>query len=666
MRRIGWISALLVVLGCRERQQSAWVVVLVDPDDPIALDALEVEPASALVERRRAERHVALKIAARTGTIVVRAPGACPLTLDARQLTPGTRLERQLVGWFDLGPRLRTVGFDEPFELRATPRCAEGEAARIELTPLDTAFLTTAETREDGRVLRARTRPPAALARPSFGIVAVSAARREVTRIRARVALPGGAGLERELEVAAGTRASGLPNVAVDHAVLLAGSGLTLRARPEGSTASLRPRGDLTELLPDRTGVYRLADPSGHALELNAGRYDETPLDCGRGDCHAAATQGSTASPMTSALAADLGARHRLEDPGCALACHATGEPGRHDGGFTDVLSTLGGRALLPDTYDALPRALRRLGGVGCLACHGPGAIPAASARWAVLASDVCAVCHDAPPRYGHVAALASTRMAHADHDARQRDDIACARCHTTWGALAHPERKPPPEARASGLGCVTCHDVHPRLATADAGAVPALLRNTPTPSALGQPSAAMRGPSRVCLDCHAPDGEHPSASAAAIWAGRGGVDPDTGEALSASAPHATETRGCVGCHDGGPDTLVLGKNHAFRARESHCTRCHERPPPRSGILAARARSLFQRLRAPTSKQLVEGPPHASESAAPLSSPRQRALYDALLVLEDPAADVHNPAYAALLLERAERTLSGTSRGHAP
>ena len=30
-----------------------------------------------------------------------------------------------------------------------------------------------------------------------------------------------------------------------------------------------------------------------------------------------------------------------------------------------------------------------------------PGALP--EARWSILRADVCAYCHDAPPRYGHV-----------------------------------------------------------------------------------------------------------------------------------------------------------------------------------------------------------------------------------------------------------------------
>ncbi|HEX5100636.1 MAG TPA: hypothetical protein VFV94_14100, partial [Polyangiaceae bacterium] len=173
-------------------------------------------------------------------------------------------------------------------------------------------------------------------------------------------------------------------------------------------------------------------------------------------------------------------------------------------------------------------------------------------------------------------------------------------------------------------------------------------------------------GPSRVCFACHAPDGERPSASAAAIWAGRGGLHPETGAAFAGSAPHATETRGCLGCHTAGPDSLSRGKGHAFRATLTICSRCHDAAVPRSPALAARARALFERL-APERARAPEGqPPHARPSDHPRAAARQRALHNVLLVLEDPAADVHNPSYAALLLDRAERVLSPPERGDAP
>jgi hypothetical protein len=282
------------------------------------------------------------------------------------------------------------------------------------------------------------------------------------------------------------------------------------------------------------------------------------------------------------------------------------------------------------------------------------------------LRTDVCATCHDAPPRYGHVAALATTRMARADRDVRQRDDAACARCHTTWGALGQPERKPPPEAGNLGIGCAACHDVHPHGDAASPTPPAPLLRATPIPSLLDAASAAVRGPSRVCFACHAPDGEQPSASAAAIWAGRGGLDPETGAAFLGSAPHATETRGCLGCHAAGPDSLSLGKGHAFRATSTVCARCHDEAIPRSPALAARARALFERLAPERTHAPAGQPPHAVPSGHARSAARQRALHDVLLVLEDPAADVHNRTYAALLLDRAERVLSTPEPGDAP
>jgi len=661
MRRIGLLSALVVALSCREREPSVWLLLSVEPADKIELDGATVTPAATLLDRRHDARRLAIRLARTQTAVVVRAPGACPLTLTPGELAAGHPLERRLESLFDLGPPARVAGFGARFELRAVPRCSEAERTRIELTPTGGAPLDELSSLEGGRVLTGRTRPADTLAAPAFGIVPVSAARRAATQSRARLLLEDGSHVDRELELAAGTRASGLPNVAVDHAVLLAGETPRLSARPEGSTAELVARGSLFELVPDRAGAYGVTDALGRKLNLNAGLYDETPLDCGRSDCHRTLSESERENPMTSALAADLDGRHPLPDPTCALLCHATGEPGRKDGGFSAILAELKGHGALPEKYSDLPRALRLLGGAGCLACHGPGAIPEASARWAVLRSDVCAVCHDAPPRYGHVAALATTRMARADHDARQRDEPSCARCHTTWGALARPERKPPQEAGPVGIGCAACHDVHPHDDKARPTVQAALLRATPVPLLLDASSAAVRGPSRVCFACHAPDGERPSASATAIWAGRGGIDPATGAELTGSAPHATETRGCLGCHDAGPDSLSLGKGHAFRAPSTICARCHETAVPRSTELAARARALLEKLAPARARALADGPPHSLPMNAPLPAARQRALHDVLLVFEDPAADVHNRAYASLLLDRAEQALSASA-----
>jgi hypothetical protein len=134
---------------------------------------------------------------------------------------------------------------------------------------------------------------------------------------------------------------------------------------------------------------------------------------------------------LARALAGGLGADYV---PECAIACHAVGEPGLADGGFVNVARALG--YLLPhhpepDPWPGVPRALRRLAGVGCTACHGPAAIPEPESRWAILRSDVCAFCHDAPPRYRHVQAWRSSKMATPSQAALSRERSAgCDGCH--------------------------------------------------------------------------------------------------------------------------------------------------------------------------------------------------------------------------------------------
>jgi hypothetical protein len=320
------------------------------------------------------------------------------------------------------------------------------------------------------------------------------------------------------------------------------------------------------------------------------------------------------------------------------------------------------GLGQLPLEHDELPRALRRLGGVGCAACHGPGAIPEPSGRWAILRSDVCAVCHDAPPRYGHVMALASSRMGHADHSAEVRDKPACARCHTSWGALGRPA--PGPEVEPFGLSCQTCHDVHPQGSAAHAERPEArhgLIRRFPLPDTLPDPPASYRGVSQVCISCHAPSSGQlrPEASAAALVAGQGGFEPTTGARLAMPAPHAAGAKGCLTCHTSGPDGLVMGKTHGFRSSEAACQRCHEQTRERSPELARRAQRLLERLDPERSASSPERPFHARYEGRLTASERGRALFNVLLVLEDPAADVHHPAYASALLDAAERTLPG-------
>jgi hypothetical protein len=291
------------------------------------------------------------------------------------------------------------------------------------------------------------------------------------------------------------------------------------------------------------------------------------------------------------------------------------------------------------------------------------------------LRSDVCAVCHDAPPIYRHVAAWRSSANSRADRDPDAASKPTCVRCHTTWGFLLAEKHKPPapgpdhltfmaslrppPQAGPIGIACAACHDSHP---TVDANGKPphALLRKVAHPKllpALGAESAR----SEICLPCHTPDpsaGGAPFASAAAVWLGRGGLDPATGAPLEGPAPLAALDGGCLHCHQGDADesARARGNGHTFAARLEKCRDCPQKDPKRPGGIQQRARQLY--LDARLYRVLGEVRPlHASTARIRRDTRAGRALWNLLLLLEDQAAEVHNPPYAKALLDSAETVL---------
>jgi hypothetical protein len=77
----------------------------------------------------------------------------------------------------------------------------------------------------------------------------------------------------------------------------------------------------------------------------------------------------------------------------------------------------------------------------------------------------------------------------------------------------------------------------------------------------------------------------------------------------------------------------------------------------------ARARKLWQSA---TGGDVGERPAHAGDARLDRGTPRGRALWDLLLVLEDRAAAAHNARYAEALLDAASSVLESGDTGRLP
>lgn len=652
------VSALLVLgssLALRfDASLTVRRVLIVSAPPPIDLERLSWAPrAAAWLAGRNPSGwpELVIDVERSRGGLELRAPGACPLTVSAHDDVSAASLGP----WFTLRGEDPQRGFDAAFELTLEPRCAEAETARIDWRQTGGKPVRALTISEGGRRVRGRT-PTFAEAHPEpipWGVVPLSPRTRG--ELEFEVAWSAEDRVARRVRVAAAARATGIPIVPPGQRLLLGGEGWRVTERVAGSRADVLAAtpGQPASFEPDAVGRWVLEDAAGHSLAVQVGRHAQLRLDCGRPECHAAATTAAAESPMTTflarALRGELGADYA---PDCAVACHAVGEPGLADGGFDNIARALG--YLLPHRprpglWEELPRALRRLSGVGCTACHGPAAIPEPESRSAILRSDVCATCHDAPPRYGHVEAWRKSRMAAPRAGVPADARSGCASCHGVVGFLARQGvREASPPREPLGITCPACHAPH------GATSGHALLRRVALPRRFDALDPQDDAPARLCVACHGPLGDEPwpAQSAALLWLGDG----------SESAPHRSVPGGCVGCHMRGaraarPD----GGGHSFRARGEVCVGCHADGPPKerqspAGSIAARARGLWDRL---DGSGAPSTPPHARALPAtnPGSSPLDRAARNVRLVLEDPAAWVHNGPLARAWLDEAERAL---------
>jgi Cytochrome c554 and c-prime len=656
--------------GCGRRADRSTISVRLPPGTSIDVREVALSPPDGATSARVDRQGLLVLVAPVTGgRLDVRIPGMCPLSVDPAAGDASVEARP----WIDLGGARAQVGFDAPFEVRAVPGCSEAASGEIEWKQLEGPALLDMRADDRGYRLAARTQPFAAVhpEPPPRGIVPFSPRTQGRYVLQATWRREPFTPVQRSITITSIARATGVPSVAVSQQIALGGPGWRIERAPLGSRGAIHVSGDVAFLTVDAPGAWSLVDADGRPLSIRASMHDSTPLDCGRIDCHASTTERAIDTPMSRALEQHLPLKGSAAGAvGCLLDCHTVGERGLNDGGFLDVAASLGWIWTASVTWQDLPRAMRRLAGVRCSSCHGPGAVPEAGARSAILRSDVCATCHDAPPAYVHVQAWRTSRMARADADPATRSDARCARCHTTAGFLADAgirkiDRASAPE-EGVGVACAACHAPH------GAHRGEKLVRAVEAPATLGNPSGAERYPeSAPCLRCHAPvAGESsPSASAASLVLGRAELPPVLGEEalLAGDAPHRDVPGGCVGCHGGLQSTTGRPTDHSFRVDRASCAICHaagppgERPDGRGRGVRAWAQELWSQLERTAGVASSPTPPdalHAHPDDRRRSDPTLvRARYEVELVLEDPAAGVHGAPFARRLLADAEARL---------
>lgn len=662
--------------GCRSTSDAPRAHIVVEFETTVPAGSIVLSPSSLASRAKLVGRRLVLDVplAQHASGVTVQTPDACPVHIDTASLASGQTSYHQAKAWIHLPAPQPEVGPGAPLRVEVIAGCPEARQGRVDWRVVE-GTVYDLKTHARGFSLSARMPELEELygAAVPHGLAPVAPRQQGKVVLEARFALANHVGVQ-QYSASALSRSRGLPNVPVDASVLLGGEGWQLRDAPPGAHSPLRDRGSHALLRPDVAGHWVLENPSGEQLSLRSAAYDQVALDCTRASCHSELSDhsaGGMSTVMTRGLAGKLGPDYDVE---CALPCHAVGEPGLADGGFDAVARELRIEPSSLADYHDLPPALQRLSNVGCLGCHGPGAIPEPEARWAILRSDVCAYCHDAPPRYGHVKAWRRSAMSRADANPALAEQPGCGRCHTTHGFLAMVDAAPssfraPPTGLRLGIGCVACHDVHQRDPS------PSLLRALPAPAVAEHLDATRAPQSRVCLNCHAPladtqaPGGAPAASAAALWLGRGGFDAQ-GEELVGPAPHAMAPAGCMSCHIGSGD-LGRGGNHDFTASGASCARCHQRTPEPADP-HPRALDLLERVARSTPAlasllaERQQAPWHARPVPLDLATVAGRAAYNLLLIAEDPAAGIHNPAYAKLLLDQTEEMLAPSGGARRP
>ena len=394
---------------------------------------------------------------------------------------------------------------------------------------------------------------------------------------------------------------------------------------------------------------------------------------------------------------------------------------GATNDGFDDIAkqnswtfpTNLANLALATNNWAAMPLALQNKANVQCENCHGPGGRHVTTVFATAVTPDIsksigislsagnCGQCHDAPTH--HVKNLEWSQTAHAiGADAFKGplgSEASCAPCHSGQGFIKtyDPDyaatNAMPRGTGNEGITCATCHEPHSPGMGAQLRAFASVTLSNGVVNTLG-------GSGLVCMQCHKARKDGPayvdSMGSVTRWGPHHGPQGDMligtnaieyGMAMPRSRHINVLEDSCVECHmqptpTNGVNAVAMNKvgAHTFSLKwtdptnttnvdlTTTCVKCHGEIEnfnfggedyDRDGVVEG-VQAEIQGLMNTVAMLL---PPYGSTNmpvpAANWTLSQRRAAYNYMFVWEDRSLGVHNPKYAAAILQASVDDLRG-------
>lgn len=395
-------------------------------------------------------------------------------------------------------------------------------------------------------------------------------------------------------------------------------------------------------------------------------------------------------------------------NPNC-ISCHTLGydtTSNAVNNGFDDIALQEGWTfplTLSPTNWSNVPTNLQHRANVQCENCHGPASTHMTSlgrtnAIDVTLSAGTCGQCHDSLPQ--HVKVYEWGQSLHSTGYVF-RFSGSCVPCHSsvgfieTWDPYYASTGKTPRATAQEGIACAACHDPHtPGMGEHQLRAV-----NTATLSNGVVVTESQAGTGVLCMNCHH---ARQNGEVYVMGSGSGSISPHHGTQgdmllgenaieyglnMPSSRHLLAVTNSCVGCHMqliagtsfSNANTRVGG--HTFKMAWGHdtpqedddikvtevCSVCHvesgtfdfggedyDRDGTVEGV-QSEIQGLLDQL------ALLLPPVGASTVSVNLNAPlsQKKAAYNYWYVWEDKSLGVHNPKYAAAILQASIDDLTG-------